>query len=59
MKINKIREMSSPDLEKELGESVITNKNALNYKYLDDNKLNKEKQLNDKSKKKLKENDNT
>lgn len=24
------------DLEKELGESVITNKNALNYKYIDD-----------------------
>ena len=55
----KIAKITRDNLEKELGESVITNKNALNYKYLDDNKLNKEKQLNDKSKKKLKENDNT
>ncbi len=55
----KIAKITRDNLEKELGESVITNKNALNYKYLDDNKLNKEKQLNDKSKKKLKENDST
>ena len=55
----KIAKITRDNLEKELGESVITNRNALNYKYLDDNKLNKEKQLNDKSKKKLKENDNT
>ena len=55
----KIAKITRDNLEKELGESVITNRNALNYKYLDDNKLNKEKQLNDKSKKKLKENDST
>ena len=47
------------DLEKELGRTVITKQNALNYKYLDNNKLNKEKQLNDKLKKNLKENNNT
>ncbi len=27
------------DIEENLGETVITRKNALNYKYLDDNKL--------------------
>ena len=27
------------DIEKSLGESVVTNKNALNYKYIDDKKL--------------------
>ena len=27
------------DLEKKLGESVISNKNALNYQYKDDNKM--------------------
>jgi hypothetical protein len=41
------------DIEKNLGETVITKKNALNYKYIDDNKT-----LNYKSKKKLKENNN-
>ena len=50
----KIAKITRDNLEKELGESVITNKNALNYKYLDDNKLNNEKRLNDKPKKKLK-----
>ena len=47
------------DIEKNLGESVVTKKNALNYKYLDDNKLNKEKALTDKLKKKLKDKNNT
>ena len=46
------------DLEKELGRTVITKQNALNYKYIDDNKLDKDKQLNDKSKK-LKANNST
>lgn len=41
------------DIEKSLGESVISKKNALNNKYLDDNKT-----LKDTSKKKLKENIN-
>ena len=36
------------DIEKSLGESVVTNKNALNYKYIDDKKLIEDK----KSKKK-------
>ena len=31
------------DIEKNLGETVITRKNALNYKYLDSNKLNKKR----------------
>ena len=41
------------DIEKNLGETVVTRKNALNYKYLDDNKT-----LRNTSKKKLKENIN-
>ena len=47
------------DIEKNLGETVITRKNALGYQYLDDNKLNKNKQLNDNSKRKLKDKNNT
>ena len=41
------------DIEKNLGETVVTRKNALNYKYLNDNKT-----LKNTSKKKLKENIN-
>ena len=41
------------DIEKNLGETVVTRKNAINYKYLDDNKT-----LKNTSKKKLKENIN-
>lgn len=41
------------DIEKNLGENVVTRKNALNYKYLDDNKT-----LKNTSKKKIKENIN-
>ncbi len=41
------------DIEKNLGESVVSKTNALNYKYLDDNKT-----LKNTSKKKLKENIN-
>ncbi len=41
------------DIEKNLGETVVTKKNALNYKYLDDNKT-----LKNTFKKKLKENIN-
>ena len=41
------------DIEKNLGETVVTRKNALNYKYLDDHKT-----LKNTSKKKLKENIN-
>lgn len=42
------------DIEKNLGKSVISKTNALNYKYLEDNKLSKEKILKDKDEKKLK-----
>ena len=41
------------DIEKNLGETVVTRKNDLNYKYLDDNKT-----LKNTSKKKIKENIN-
>ena len=47
------------DIEKNLGKSVISKGNALNYKYLDDNKLEKEKALTDKPKKELKDKNNT
>lgn len=42
------------DIEKNLGKSVISRTNALNYKYLEDNKLSKKKILKDKDEKKLK-----
>ena len=54
----RIAKNTRDDLEKELGRTVITKQNALNYKYLDDNNLNKENYLNDKSKKKLTEKNN-
>ena len=54
----RIAKNTRDDLEKELGRTVITKQNALNYKYLDDNNLNKENHLNDKSKKKLTEKNN-
>ena len=41
----KIAKNTRDDLEKELGETVITRKNALNYKYLDDNKLDRKELL--------------
>ena len=43
------RKVAREDIEKSLGESVITKKNALNYKYIDDKKLIEDK----KSKKKI------
>ena len=39
----KIAKNTRDNLEEELGESVITRKNALNYKYIDSNKLDKKK----------------
>lgn len=42
------------DIEKNLGKSVISKTNALSYKYLEDNKLSKEKNLKDNDEKKLK-----
>ena len=54
----RIAKNTRDDLEKELGRTVITKQNALNYKYIDDNKLDKQKKLDDKSKKELKEGNN-
>lgn len=39
-----IAKATRDNLEKELGESVITNKNALNYKYIDDKNLIEDKE---------------
>lgn len=55
----RIAKNTRDDLEKELGRTVITKQNALNYKYIDDNKLDKKKKLDDKSKKELKDDNNT
>ncbi len=55
----RIAKNTRDNLEKELGKSVISKENALNYKYVDDNKLDKEKQLSDTSKKKLKQSNDT
>ena len=38
-----IAKITRDNLEKELGRTVISNKNSLNYKYLDTNRLNKKK----------------
>ncbi len=45
-----VAKVAREDMEKELGQSVVSKKNTLNYKYLDDNKT-----LKAKSKKELKE----
>ena len=55
----RIAKNTRKDLEKELGRTVITKKNALNYKYLDDNKITKKNQLSEKDTEKLKEKNNT
>ena len=44
--------------EKETKKSAISDKNSLNYKYIDDNKLTKKNQVSEKSTKKLKDNNN-
>ena len=41
------------DIEKSLGESVISRNNALNYKYLEDNKPDRQKKLNNSKIKKI------
>ncbi|MBO5397832.1 MAG: phage antirepressor protein [Clostridia bacterium] len=46
----RIEKNTRDNLAKELGRTIITKPNALNYQYLDDNKLNKEKVLDDKLK---------
>ena len=45
-----VAKVAREDMEKELGQSVVSKENTLNYKYLDDNKT-----LKAKSKKELKE----
>ena len=47
------------DMEKELGQSVISKENALSYQYLDDNKLTEKNQISEKDKRKLKDKNNT
>ena len=54
----KISKNTRYNLEKELGRTVITRHNSLNYKYLEDNKSIERKQLKVKSKKELKEKNN-
>lgn len=46
----KIAKNTRDNLEEELGESVISKKNSLSYKYLDSNKLDKDKLLKEKKK---------
>ena len=44
------------DIEKNLGKSVISKTNALDYKYLDSNKMDKKKLLKEQNNQKLEEN---
>lgn len=45
-----VSKVAREDMEKELGQSVISKENALNYKYIDSNKVvNKSKKTNYKS----------
>ena len=50
-----VAKVAKEDMEKELGKSVISKENALNYKYIDDNKLTEKNKINEKSTNKLKE----
>ena len=54
-----VAKVARDNLEEKLGKTIITKNNALNYKYLDDNKLNKPKKLKSANKKNLKEKNNT
>lgn len=38
-------------MERELGQSVVSKENVLNYQYIDDNKLTKKNQISEKNKK--------
>ncbi len=53
-----VAKVAREDMEKELGKSVVSKENALNYQYLNDNKLTKKNQVKGKSTKKLKEKNN-
>ena len=50
-----VAKVARDNLEEKLGKTVITKNNALNYKYLDDNKLDKPKKMESANNKKLKE----
>ena len=54
-----VAKVARDNLEEKLGKTVINKNNALNYKYLDDNKLDKPKKLKSANKKNLKEKNNT
>ena len=54
-----VAKVARDNLEEKLGKTVITKNNALNYKYLDDNKLDKPKKLKSANKKNFKEKNNT
>ena len=54
-----VAKVAREDIEKSLGESVVIKNNALNYKYLENNKLDKQNKLNSSNKKRIRENDNT
>lgn len=45
-----IAKITRDNLEKELGELVVTSKNALNYKYIEDEKLIEDKKSKNKKK---------
>ena len=47
-----VAKVAKEDMEKELGQSVVSRENALNYQYIDDNRLTEN------NKKELKENNN-
>lgn len=51
-----VAKVAREDMEKELGKSVVSKENALNYQYINDNKLTKKNQVSEKSTKKLREN---
>lgn len=53
-----VAKVAREDMEKELGKSVVSKENALNYQYINDNKLTKKNQVSEKGTKKLKENNN-
>ena len=53
-----VAKVAREDMEKELGKSVVSKENALNYQYINDNKLTKKNQVSEKNTKKLKENNN-
>ena len=54
-----VAKVARDNLEEKLGKQIITKNNALNYKYLDDNKLDKTKKLKSANNKNLKEKNNT